>query len=102
MKLSLCPTIVIPELQTKDNSTGGLLAFIVAAPVVAICCAGRATLIGTSLFGSAGFLLGANLLIITLMVTLGSILILATRNFIRVRRHNQLFKEDQKSERQTS
>ena len=48
----------------KDSSSGGLLAFIVAAPVVLICCAGKAALIGTVLFGTAGFLTGANLLTI--------------------------------------
>lgn len=86
----------------KDNTTGGLLAFIVAAPVVVICCGGKAALIGTTLFGTAGFLTGANLLTTALMATLGGIVFLATRSFIRVRRHNQEIERGDQSERQTS
>jgi hypothetical protein len=86
----------------KDSSTGGLLAFIVAAPVVVICCAGKAALIGTALFGTAGFLTGANLLTTALMATLGGIVFLATRRFMRVRRHKQEFERGDQSERQTS
>jgi hypothetical protein len=86
----------------KDSSTGGLLAFIVAAPVVVICCGGKAALIGVALFGTAGFMTGANLLTIALVATLGGIVFLAARSFMRVRRHNQGFKRDEQSERQTS
>ena len=63
----------------KDSSSGGLLAFIVAAPVVLICCAGKAALIGTVLFGTAGFLTGANMLTIALVATLGGIAVLGQR-----------------------
>lgn len=86
----------------KDSSTGGLLAFIVAAPVVVICCSGKAALIGTALFGTAGFLTGANLLTIALVATLGGIVFLATCSFMRMRRHKQEFERDDQSERQTS
>lgn len=78
------------------------MAFIVAAPVVVICCAGKAALIGTVLFGTAGFLTGANLLTAALVATLGSIVFLAARNFVRMRRHKQEFERDDQSERQTS
>lgn len=87
----------------KESSTGGgLLAFIVAAPVVVICCAGKVALIGTVLFGTAGFLTGINLLTIALVATLGGIVFLAARNLKRTRRHNQEFEKDDQSERQTS
>ncbi|WP_419523739.1 hypothetical protein [Lentibacter algarum] len=55
----------------KDGSSGGLLTFIFAAPVVLICCGGKAVLIGTALFGTAGFMTGANMLTIALVATLG-------------------------------
>ncbi|WP_448329553.1 hypothetical protein [Sulfitobacter sp. M13] len=86
----------------KDSSTGGVLAFIVAAPVVVICCAGKAALIGTVLFGTAGFLTGANLLTAALMATFSGIVFLAARNFVRMRRHNQECERGDQSERQTS
>ena len=73
----------------KDSSTGVLLAFLVAAPVVVICCGGKAALIGTALFGTAGFLTGANLLTIALAATLGGIVFLATRTFIRTQRQKE-------------
>ena len=86
----------------KDSSTGGLLAFVVAAPVVVICCGGKAALIGTALFGTAGFLTGANFLMISLMATLGGIVFLTARTITRMRRRNQEFEEVDHSERQTS
>ena len=86
----------------KDSSTGGLLAFIVAAPVVVICCGGKAALIGTALFGTAGFLTGAKLLTVALVATLGGIVFLTARNFMLMRRRNQEFEGDDHSERQTS
>ena len=86
----------------KDSSTGSLLAFLVAAPVVVICCAGKAALIGAVLFGTAGSLTGANLLTIALVATLGGIAFLAARSFVRMRRHNQEIEKDDQSERQTS
>lgn len=93
---------VIPEPHMKDSSTGGLLAFIVAAPVVVICCAGKAALIGALLFGTTGFLTGTNVLATALVATLGSIAFLATRSFMRVRRQKQEIERDDQSERQTS
>ena len=86
----------------KDSSTGGLLAFIVAAPVVVICCAGKAALIGTLLFGTVGFLTGANLLTAALVSTFGGIVFLVARCFMRMRKHKQEFELDDQSERQTS
>lgn len=86
----------------KDSSTGGILAFIVAAPVVVICCGGKAALIGTALFGTAGFLSGAKLLTIALVATLGGIVVLAARAFIQARRQYQEFERDDQSDRQTS
>lgn len=86
----------------KDSSSGGLLAFIAAAPVVLICCSGKAALIGTVLFGTAGFLTGANLLTAALVATLGGIVFLAARNFMRMRKHKQEFEKDDQRERQTS
>lgn len=55
----------------KDSPAGRILAFIVAAPLVVICCAGKAALIGTVLFGTAGFLIGVNLLTFARVATLG-------------------------------
>ncbi len=78
------------------------MAIGVAAPVVVICCTGKAALIAAALFGTAGFLTGANLLTIALVAILGGIVFLAARSFRRARRHNQGFKRDEQSERQTS
>lgn len=78
------------------------MAFIVAAPLVVICCAGKAALIGTILFGTASFLTGANVLPIALVAMLGCIVFLATRSVMRARRHNREFERDDQSERQTS
>ena len=86
----------------KDSSTGGLLAFIVAAPVLVICCGGKAALIGAALFGTAGILTGTKLLSIALVATLGGIVGLAARTFIQARRQNQDFERDDQSDRQTS
>ncbi|MBT2131591.1 hypothetical protein [Aliiroseovarius lamellibrachiae] len=86
----------------KESATGGLLAFIIAAPVVVICCGGKAVLFGTVLFGTAGFLTGAKMLTIALVATLGGIAVLATRSFIRARKANQVLKRNDQSERQTS
>lgn len=86
----------------KDSLTGGLLTFIVAAPVVVICCGGKAALIGTALFGTAGFLSGAKLLTIALVATLGGIVFLTVRSFVRMRRHKQDFEKDHHRERQAS
>jgi len=86
----------------KDSTSGGLLAFIVAAPVVVICCTGKAALIGALLFGTTGFLTGANVLATALVATLGSIAFLAARSFMRARGHNHDFQKGHPSEQQTS
>lgn len=77
------------------------MAFIAAAPVVVICCAGKVALKGTVIFGTAGFLTGINLLTIALVATLGGIVFLAARSLKRLRGHNQEFESDGQSERQT-
>lgn len=86
----------------KDSSTGGMLAFIVAAPVVVICCGGKAALIGTAIFGTAGYLTGANVLTAALVATFGGILFLAARSFMRARKQAQNMEKDGPRERQTS
>ncbi len=86
----------------SDKATGGFLAFIVAAPVVLICCGGKAALIGTALFGTAGYLTGVNLLTTALVATVGGVVVLATRSFMRARKHKQEFERGEQSERQTS
>ena len=83
----------------KDSATGGLLAFIVAAPLVVICCGGKAALIGTVLFGTAGFLTGAKLLTVALVAMLGCIVFLTARNFTQAGRQNQEFEREDQSER---
>lgn len=82
----------------KDSSTGGLLAFIVTAPVVVICCGGKVALVGTALFGTVGFLSGANVLT-ALLATLGGIAFLAARSFMRLRGQDRDFKEGDRGER---
>ncbi|WP_347192042.1 hypothetical protein [Planktotalea arctica] len=78
------------------------MAFIFAAPVVVICCGGKAALIETLRFGTAGFLTSANLLTAALVATLGAILFLAARNFMRLRKQKQEFERGDQRERQTS
>lgn len=73
------------------------MAFIVAAPVIVICCAGKAALIGSVFFGTVEFLTGANILTAALVATLGGIVFLAARSFVRTRRHNQEFEKDNQS-----
>ncbi len=65
------------------------MTFIIAATVVVICRAGKAALIGTALLRTAGFLTGASLMTTALMATIGGILFLATRSFVRMRRDNK-------------
>ena len=86
----------------KDSSKEGLLAFIVAAAIVVICCGGKAALVGTALFGTAGFLTGTNLLTIALVATLGGIVFLAARSFMGMRKNKREFAGDGQGERQTS
>jgi len=86
----------------KDSSTGGLLAFVVAAPIVVICWVGKVALIGTVCFGTAGFLTGANVQIAALMAALGGIVFLTARSLKRTRRNNHEFQGNDQSERQTS
>lgn len=86
----------------KDSSSGGLLTFIFAAPVVLICCGGKAVLIGTARFGTAGFMTGANMLTIALVATLGGIAVLATRSVMRTSKENQDLNKDCQSEQQIS
>ena len=72
----------------KDSLTGGLPAFIVTAPIFMVCCAGKVSLIGTLLFGTASFLTSANLLTIALVATFGTIMLSTIRKFMPVLRHN--------------
>lgn len=86
----------------KDSISGGLLAFLISAPVVVICCGGKAVLIGASLFGMLGFLTGNEVLAGALVAMLGSIALLAVRSFSRARRPSRTTKEDDLGERQVS
>jgi hypothetical protein len=87
---------VIPEPAFNDRSTGGLLTFNVAAPVVVICCEGKAALIGT-----AGFLIGVIFWPLPSRPR-SAASFFAKCSFIRMRKHNQEFERDDQSERQTS
>lgn len=69
----------------KDSATGGFLAFIIAAPVVVICCGAKATFFGVTLFGTAGILTGINVLAVALVAMLRGITILAARTIARSR-----------------
>lgn len=54
------------------------------------------------LSGTTEFLMGANVLTAALVTTLGSIVFLAARNFMRMRNRKQEFERGDKRERQTS
>lgn len=78
------------------------MALTVAAPVIVICCAGKAALIGSLFFGTVGFMTSANILTAAIVATLGGIVFLAARSFVQARRLNPEFEKGDQSGRQTS
>jgi len=67
----------------KDSSTGGFLAFLIAAPVVV---------------GTAGILAGINVWAVALMALLGGIAILAGRGIAQSRAKEDQLKGSETSE----
>ncbi len=82
----------------KDSSTGGFLAFLIAAPVVVICCGAKAAFFGVTLFGTAGILAGINVWAVALMALLGGIAILAGRGIAQSRAKEDQLKGSETSE----
>lgn len=62
----------------KDGSAGGILAFIVAAPVVVICCGGHAAVLASMLSGAIGTATGLDILTTLLMAVGVGVVVLAT------------------------
>lgn len=77
----------------KDSATGGLLVFIIAAPVIVVCCGGKAALIGAAIFGTTGLLTGHDVLFAVLLATLGGIVFLTGRSFLRARKGTRKFRK---------
>ncbi|MGB1215787.1 MAG: hypothetical protein ACPG4X_20620 [Pikeienuella sp.] len=70
----------------KDGSAGGILAFIVAAPVVVICCGGHAAVLASMLSGAIGTATGLDILT-TLLIAVGvGVVVLAIRTIVHSRR----------------
>lgn len=70
----------------KDRSAGGILAFIIAAPVVVICCGGHVAVLASILSGTIGTATGLDVLT-TLLVAVGTgVAILSVRTVLRSRR----------------
>ncbi|MBN8182018.1 hypothetical protein [Roseibium aggregatum] len=83
----------------KDSSTGGILAFLIAAPVIVICCGGHAALLASMLSGAIGAASGLDVLT-TLLIAIGTgVVILAIRTVLRSRRDGDT--EDRKIEETT-
>lgn len=85
----------------SGNATGGILAFIIAAPLMVICCAGKAALIGAAFFGTVDLLTGQQVLTIVLVTILGSIVFLTALTVLQARRPRDAIEEEDKIERQT-
>lgn len=70
----------------KDGSAGRILAFIVAAPVVVICCGGHAAVLTSMLSGAIGTATGLDILT-TLLIAVGvGVVVLAIRTIAQSRR----------------
>lgn len=83
----------------KDGSTGGILAFLIAAPVVVICCGGHAALLASMLSGAIGAANGLDVLTALLIAVGTGVFILAIRTVLRSRRVSDT--EDRKTEETT-
>ncbi|WP_108862381.1 hypothetical protein [Ruegeria sp. Alg231-54] len=71
----------------KDGSAGGILAFIVAAPVVVICCGGHAAVLASMLSGAIGTATGLDILT-TLLIAVGvGVGVLAIRTIVQSRQN---------------
>ncbi|UTS79105.1 hypothetical protein [Phaeobacter piscinae] len=67
----------------KDRSTGGILAFLVAAPVVVICCGGYAAVLASLFGGIIGTATGLDILTTLLVAVMLGVAVLAVRTFIQ-------------------
>lgn len=70
----------------KDRSTGGILAFLIAAPVIVICCGGHAAILVSMLSGAIGAASGLDVLTALLIAVGTGVFILAIRTVLRSRR----------------
>lgn len=85
----------------SGSATGRILAFIIAAPLIVICCAGKAALTGAAFFGTVGLLTGQQVLTIVLVTILGSIVFLTASTVLQARRTRDALEEENQIERQT-
>lgn len=69
----------------KDGSAGGILAFIIAAPVVVICCSGHVAVLVSMLSGAIGAASGLDILTSLLIAVGTGMVILAFRTVLRSR-----------------
>ncbi|WP_299635794.1 hypothetical protein [uncultured Ruegeria sp.] len=71
----------------KNRSAGGILAFIIAAPVVVICCGRHVAVVASILSGTIGTATGLGVLT-TLLIAVGTgVAILSVRTVLRSRRN---------------
>lgn len=83
----------------KDHTTGGILASLIAAPVVVICCGGHAALFVSMLSGAIGAASGLDVLTALLIAVGTGVFILAIRTVLRSRGVSDT--EDRKTEEAT-
>lgn len=69
----------------NDSSAGGILAFIIAAPLVVICCGGHAALLASFLGGIIGTATSLDVLSALLIAVGAGVAALFARTFIRTR-----------------
>ena len=78
----------------SDKSMGVILTTAIAAPVMIICCGGGVVIIGSAGAGAIGFLSGAGVLTMALIVVSVGTLLLALRNWRRARQNSDPHFED--------
>ncbi|GAA6178306.1 MULTISPECIES: hypothetical protein [Sulfitobacter] len=69
----------------RDNLTGGLLAFGVAAPVVIVCCGGGTALFAAAFSGLAAWMSGLGWITVALVVALALLVVREFRRFAKRR-----------------
>lgn len=73
----------------KDSSLGMVMATLIAAPVVIVCCGGS-IVVGSLIAGVASWFIGNNILMSGLFAVAIGILILANKSYQRTRSHKSL------------
>lgn len=69
----------------RDNLMGGLLAFVVAAPVMVMCCGGGTALLAATFGGLGAWLSGLGWIVVALVAALTFLVVREFRRFAKRR-----------------